>query len=408
MRRTTLTEFFLIRHGETDWNVEGRYQGQADPPLNERGRAQAQRVAEALREQRLDALYASDLRRAAETAEAIGRATGLPVRYDPRLREIDQGEWQGLLVTEIERRYPDLFRRWREAPLTVTPPGGESIAHLQQRVLAAVEDIAGRHPGQRVAIVAHKTPIAIIKCHYRGIPLERLWELIPPNAEWEVVTTNVRPRYIEKPELNRDYFNSSATLPYGLTVAEVERAVEAVYRFLHDVNQFLVGRDYDRLEDILLGNSFAGLLSEVIVREVARHSAALERNVHIGGYPDLLPAGMYEGNSVLRGAEGIEVKSSKQRGGWQGHNPEAGWLMVFRYTVDTETQPVRERAPTQFVQILAARLELNDWSFSGRAGHSRRTITASIIKSGMHKLRSNPVYQHPDHVVKPHLYRLTR
>ena len=130
--------------------------------------------------------------------------------------------------------------------------------------------------------------------------------------------------------------------------------MEAVHSFLHDVNRFLVGRGYDRLEEILLGNSFAGLLSEILVRELARHSAALERNVRIGGHPDLLPVGMYAGNSVLRGTEGIEVKSSKQKGGWQGHNPEAGWLMVFRYTVDTETQPIRERNPTQFVQIRVA------------------------------------------------------
>lgn len=155
--------------------------------MNDRGRAQAQQVAEALREQPLDALYASDLRRAAETAEAIGQATGLTVRYDPRLREIHQGEWQGLLVTEIERRYPDLFRRWQETPLTVTLPGGESIAQMQERVLAAVEDIAQQHSDQQVAIVAHKLPISFIKCHYQGIPLERIWDLIPPNAEWEVV-----------------------------------------------------------------------------------------------------------------------------------------------------------------------------------------------------------------------------
>jgi len=155
--------------------------------LNERGQTQAQRVAEALRGQRLDALYASDLCRAAETAEAIARATGLAVRYDPRLREIHQGEWQGLLVTEIERRYPDLFRRWQQVPLRVTLPGGESIAQMRERVLAAVEDIARQHPGQRVAVVAHKLPIAVVKYHYQSIPLERIWELIPPNAGWEVV-----------------------------------------------------------------------------------------------------------------------------------------------------------------------------------------------------------------------------
>jgi len=185
-----MTRLVLVRHGETDWNVEGRYQGQANPPLNERGRAQARQVAEELKGQQLDALYSSDLRRAAETAAAIGQATGLPVHHDPRLREINQGEWQGLLVTEIEQRYPELFHRWREAPLTVTLPGGESIAQMQERVLAAVEEIVRRHPGQRVALVTHKLPMAVIKCHYQNIPLERLWELIPPNAGWEIVTVN--------------------------------------------------------------------------------------------------------------------------------------------------------------------------------------------------------------------------
>jgi alpha-ribazole phosphatase len=185
-----VTRLVLIRHGETDWNVEGRYQGQADPPLNERGWTQARQLAEALQDQPLDVLYASDLRRAAETAAAIGQATGLAVHYDPRLREIHQGEWQGLLVTEIEQRYPDLFRRWREAPLTVTLPGGESIAQMRERVLAAVEEIVRRHPGQRVALVIHKLPIAVIKCHYQDIPLEHIWDLIPPNAGWEVVTVN--------------------------------------------------------------------------------------------------------------------------------------------------------------------------------------------------------------------------
>ncbi|HHK60666.1 MAG TPA: hypothetical protein ENJ73_02940 [Desulfobacterales bacterium] len=216
------------------------------------------------------------------------------------------------------------------------------------------------------------------------------------------------PAYISKPAWDDRFANPSAVLPYGLTVAEVQLAVEATYRFFHDLNRFLVERGYDRLEEILLGNAFAGFLSEVVVRELARHSAALERNAHIGGYPDLLPTGMYERNSVLRGSEGIEIKASKQKGGWQGHNPESGWLMVFRYVVDKDTLPAEERTPTQFVQILAARLEIEDWSFSGRVGRSRRTITASITASGMHKLRSNPVYQHPDYVVKPHLYRLKR
>jgi len=206
-------------------------------------------------------------------------------------------------------------------------------------------------------------------------------------------------RYIERAALVDDYFRPDAVLPYGLVVAEVKAAINTTYDFLCDVNTFLVERGYGRLEDLLLGNSFAGVLSEVLVKNLADHSATLVRNIRIGGHPDLIPVGLYPDDTVLRGAEGIEVKASKQSGGWQGHNPEAGWLMVFRYMVDTKTEPVEARAPMQFVEVLAARLEEADWSFSGRSGASRRTITASINRDGMAKLRANPVYRHPDYAV---------
>ncbi len=206
-------------------------------------------------------------------------------------------------------------------------------------------------------------------------------------------------RYIERATLVEEYFRPEAILPYDLTVAEVKAAINATYDFLRDVNTFLVERGYGRLEDLLLGNSFAGVLSEVLVKNLADFSATLVRNVRIGGHPDLIPVGLYPDNTVLRGTEGIEVKASKQGGGWQGHNPEAGWLMVFRYTVDTRTEPVEAREPTQFVEVLAARLEEADWNFSGRSGASRRTITASINQNGMTKLRANPVYRHPDYAV---------
>lgn len=214
------------------------------------------------------------------------------------------------------------------------------------------------------------------------------------------------PQSLQKPQINLDWINYQATLPYGLTVDEVIAAVQAAYNFFYEVNGFLVERGYSRLEELLLGNAFAGLLSEVMVKEIDRASGALVRNTKVGGYPDLLPVGRYEEPAVLRGEHGIEVKFSKQRGGWQGHNPEAGWVMVFRYAIDTETQPPQERQPTEIVQVLTANLKLEDWNFSGRSGTSRRTITASINRHGVHKLRSNPVYQHPDYVVKPHLYAL--
>jgi len=202
-------------------------------------------------------------------------------------------------------------------------------------------------------------------------------------------------RHIERPQLTDEYFNALAVLPYGLTVEEIEGAINETYDFFHAVNTFLVGRVYDRLEDTLLGNSFAGLLSEVLVKSVAKNCEELVRNRHVGGYPDLIVRGKYPGDVVLRGQEGIEIKASKQSGGWQGHNAEQGWIMIFRYVVDTTTAPIANRQPTQIVEVMAANLTLADWSFSGRSETSRRTITASINAVGTTKLRNNAIYRDP-------------
>ncbi|MBI3763708.1 MAG: histidine phosphatase family protein, partial [Chloroflexi bacterium] len=112
-----MTRLWLIRHGETDWNVEGRWQGQTDPPLNESGRAQAEALAAQLAGIRIEAIYSSDLQRAHTTARIIARGLGLPVRLDARWREIDQGEWEGLLVTEVAARYPDELAARRSDPV---------------------------------------------------------------------------------------------------------------------------------------------------------------------------------------------------------------------------------------------------------------------------------------------------
>lgn len=204
---------------------------------------------------------------------------------------------------------------------------------------------------------------------------------------------------ILKAEIFEEYFNYSAKLSYGLQVGEIRNAIKNTYGFLFEINDFLIKRGYSRLEDLLLGNSLSGMLSEILVKNIAKSSKTLERNEKIGGYPDLIPKGVYPNNEVLRGKEGIEVKSSKQRGGWQGHNPEESWLIIFRYILDDKESPTYKRKPIEFVQVLSAKLLMKDWSFSGRSDTSRRTITASITASGMDKLRSNPIYQNPKYVV---------
>ncbi len=187
------TRLILIRHGETDWNVEGRYQGQADPPLNARGREQARKLARELAEVGIDVIYSSPLRRAWETAEIIARALGVPLHPEPRLMEIHQGHWQGRLRSEIAAKYPELFQRWLTEPWEVSPPGGEHLREVQRRVYAAVDEILQRHPGQTVALVTHRIPIALLKVRYQGLDKNAVRTLSLPNTYWEEIEVEVEP-----------------------------------------------------------------------------------------------------------------------------------------------------------------------------------------------------------------------
>ena len=182
-----MTTLVLIRHGQTAWNVEGRWQGQADPPLNERGREQARLVAEYQSQFGFAALYSSDLRRAMETAQVISAAMGVEVSPDPRLREINLGRWQGMLADDIRAQYPDELERWHESPLTAHPPDGEDVPALATRVLKAVNEIVARYPGQRVGIVAHGLPIAVVLCRSAGVGLDHLRDMFPGNGVWSKV-----------------------------------------------------------------------------------------------------------------------------------------------------------------------------------------------------------------------------
>jgi broad specificity phosphatase PhoE len=152
-----VTTILLARHGETDWNRDNRFQGHADPPLNETGRTQAAELAATLAQQELAAVYSSPLRRALETARVVAAPHGLdPIRVEA-LREVDVGSWQGLTRTEIEQRFPDQFARWLDYEQGW--PDGESYDEMGRRVVAALLELAAAHEGERVLAVSHGGPI---------------------------------------------------------------------------------------------------------------------------------------------------------------------------------------------------------------------------------------------------------
>jgi broad specificity phosphatase PhoE len=181
-----MTELLLIRHGETDWNRDRRWQGQSDIPLNGAGEAQARDLAKRLRGSRLDAIFTSDLQRARQTAEAVAAVTGAPVREDRRLREIGLGAWEGMLGDEIRARDTETYETFRARPTAARPPGGESVLEVQRRVLTVLRDVLHAFPEGRVAIVSHGLALAALKVALRRLPLDAVWNHELDNAAFEV------------------------------------------------------------------------------------------------------------------------------------------------------------------------------------------------------------------------------
>lgn len=150
-----VTRILAVRHGETAWNRDTRIQGHTDIDLSEHGRWQAARLAHALSEEPITAFYASDLSRARETAQAVARAHGAAVLTHSGLRERCFGSFEGLTWVEIETQHPQETLAWRQRVPGFAPPGGESLLQLQARVVATVNELASRHPGEQVLMVAH-------------------------------------------------------------------------------------------------------------------------------------------------------------------------------------------------------------------------------------------------------------
>jgi glucosyl-3-phosphoglycerate phosphatase len=177
-----VTTLLLVRHGETDWNREGRWQGRSDTRLNDLGREQARALADTL-DGTVDALYSSDLARAHETAEILAAKLGLEIQLDERLRERGFGSWEGLTSPEIEERHPDSHRLWRAGE----GPGAHDAEHFDTfaaRIAAFLEDVLERHPGEEVLVVTHGGSIRVIHALATGLDYVRDHRLIPavPNC----------------------------------------------------------------------------------------------------------------------------------------------------------------------------------------------------------------------------------
>jgi broad specificity phosphatase PhoE len=182
-----MTEIWLIRHGQTDWNLEGRLQGQLDVPLNEAGLEQARKLADSFHGKEFDALYSSDLMRARQTAETISAVVGLPIIFDRRLREISQGEVEGMLFSDVIHKFENALADRTRNPVNSRLPGGESVAELADRFRDCINEIARIPHSHPVLVVAHGLAIATMVCQARGYPMETVYSHIQENATAEII-----------------------------------------------------------------------------------------------------------------------------------------------------------------------------------------------------------------------------
>ena len=168
-----MTTILLVRHGETAWNRSKIFRGTRDVPLNENGRAQAALLGERLRSRRIDAAYSSPLGRARETAERALVHRGLAIASEPRLIDFDYGDWTGLEEGEVARRWPELFAEWGSNPVSVRPPGGDTLAALADRAFECMEELAASHAGQTIALFAHRVVNKLLMLKALGLGVER-------------------------------------------------------------------------------------------------------------------------------------------------------------------------------------------------------------------------------------------
>jgi broad specificity phosphatase PhoE len=166
-------KFFLVRHGETEWNKLGRFQGHTDISLNERGLSQARETAKASSEWGLCAIYSSPLIRTAQVAEEIAKVTAMPVSKQPGLKELSLGDLEGVTGEDMRNNWPEVFSAWRSNPEKVSMPNGESLVQLRERCWQAILDIEQKHSADdSVTVISHNFAIRSIVGELLGVPLE--------------------------------------------------------------------------------------------------------------------------------------------------------------------------------------------------------------------------------------------
>lgn len=168
---------YVVRHGQTAWNLEEVFRGRMDIPLDETGKKEVHLAGEAIKDETLHAIYSSPLSRSMETAENISKFQNVEVTPLDAIIDISYGEWEGVGLVEVQKKYPDLYDLWLKAPHKVTFPNGESLEAVRVRTMGAIENLLEKHTNENIALVAHRVPNKVICCSLIGIDMSNFWRI---------------------------------------------------------------------------------------------------------------------------------------------------------------------------------------------------------------------------------------
>ncbi|MBS5787423.1 MAG: histidine phosphatase family protein [Clostridioides difficile] len=179
--------FYIVRHGQTNWNIQGKTQGHGNSDLTESGESQAKQLAESLVDRNIDYIYSSDLGRAVQTAELIGDKLGLNVEMTEGLREMGFGVWEGLLIKEIQKDYADTYKTWRDEPHMVNIPGGETLHIIKRRVDKFIEEINEKYDNKNIVLVTHSITLRVMLLSFLNSGMENIYRIKQDNTALNIV-----------------------------------------------------------------------------------------------------------------------------------------------------------------------------------------------------------------------------
>lgn len=172
-----MTKVYVVRHGQTAWNLEEVFRGRADIPLDETGKTEVHLAGQALQNETIHAIYSSPLSRSMETAENVAKFHKIPVSPLEAIVDISYGDWEGVRLKEVAEKYPDLYSLWLKEPHSIRFPNGESLEEVRMRTMGAVEKLLLNHPNETIVLVAHRVPNKVICCTLLGLDNSHFWRI---------------------------------------------------------------------------------------------------------------------------------------------------------------------------------------------------------------------------------------